>query len=144
MECAVSKLSANSKLVKLVKRVLKNAASFGDPRTLKDTDSSFQLFSVIRRLFWILLLHRSRFLSVISVGLVVVSNFLKNVLALLTTLSSLHFCWVTNLVFRVLNWYFTRGMRLSYLFSVFVCKKKELLIPVFICFYCNYNCSNRG
>ena len=144
MECAISNLSANSKLVKLLKRLLKNAASFSDPRTLKDTDSSFQLFSVIRRLFWILLLHRSRFLNVISVGLVVVSNFLKNVLALLTTLSSLHFYWVTNLVVRVLNWYFIRGRRLSYLFSVFVCKKNGLLIPVFICFYCNYNCSNRG
>lgn len=104
----------------------------------------FSCFSVIRRLFWILLLHRSRFLNVISVGLAVVSNFLKNVLALLTTLSSLHFYWVTSLVFRVLNWYFIRGRRLSYLFSVFVCKKKELLIPVFLCFSINYNCSNRG
>ena len=44
MAFAISKLSANSKLVKLLKRVLKNAASFSDPRTLKDTDSSFQLF----------------------------------------------------------------------------------------------------
>ena len=44
MECAISNLSANSKLVKLLKRLLKNAASFSDPRTLKDTDSSFQLF----------------------------------------------------------------------------------------------------
>ena len=129
MECAISKLSANSKLVKLVKRVLKNAASFGDPRTLKDTDSFFQLFSVIRRLFWILLLHRSRFLNVISVGLVVVSNFLKNVLALLTTLSSLHFCWVTNLVFRVLNWYFYKRYAAQLPFFSF-CLQKERAINI--------------
>ena len=46
MGYAISKLSANFKLVKLLKRVLKNATSFSDPRSLKDT-VLFSCFSVI-------------------------------------------------------------------------------------------------
>ena len=144
MECAISKLSCKFQTGEIAKTVVKKCCIF---QWSQNTERYWQFFSVVFG-------HSAIILDFIATPVEVSQchlrwsgcrqQFLKNVLALSTTLSSLHSYWVNNLVFRVLNWYFIRGRRLSYLFSVFVCKKKELLIPVFICFYCNYNCSSRG
>ena len=80
MEYAISKLSANFKLVKLLKRVLKNATSFSDPRTLKDT-VLFSCLSVIRRLFWVFIAVLLEVSQSYLRWSGVVSNFLKNVLS---------------------------------------------------------------